>query len=208
MNLRIYGWILVCLLAQSCGISRYAVGDLEVEMLTHQRIAILPSELPWDVANGWSLGSFRPIDGQGELYEALVAQSHRYPQVSIQSPAVTAQKLADITRKYDPEHPLSNAQIAKELGVDALISLEWKLSGKSKYQPIAQHTSLEKSPNAMHPGTFRNVHLTGLCYLINGDSGEPLWSMKRKQELMPEVPIDEVVRHVTRKFAANFPYRY
>ncbi len=212
----------------SCSKDYFLSKGFKQETKVHQMVAIAPVEM---IFTGVPLGQIEPEDiqtleeGESKAFQISLfnqiqfSRSDRKKPINIEFLTVdqTNDRLAAKGISIRDSWALSGEELAKVLEVDAVVKTkvyktryltDMASMGVDLGRKIAALLSKGKALLALYGDLDKTSDIRATSQLVNATDGKLLWSMQLVDETDWNNPTPEIVDRISKKFAANFPYRY
>lgn len=229
---KLYFSLLVTIFFAACVGTKFTSPNFDVKTVKHKQIAVLPFEM---VYTGRTPDNMTPADIEKVRYaEALAFQKSLYDnilrqsgggkkdvKIEVQPIEKTNKMLQDSGLNYLALSTTMPEILCKKLGVDAVvytkIEKERFLSDLESFGISIAQDVLDKlrlgNPELNTglpdiPGNVsRTYHIKTDCQLKNGEDGSLLWKYTVDEDTDWQMPANEVIQALTRRFSRKFPYR-
>jgi hypothetical protein len=206
----------------ACGAQKYTAPNFEELTAGHETVAVLPVEMvftgrqPKDL----SLDDIRQIE-EGEslafqisLNNALLGKAEDkriYFQEIDETNKLLSENDISIRERWD----MRGDDLAEILGVDAVVKMRVE---KQRYLSDLESFGIDLAQRIIHrlanyqfypwvPDRLEKTNdVRAKASLVNGRDGKVLWNLAVEREADWNRPANEIINHLTRKMARNFPY--
>lgn len=226
-----FSTFLIVLLA-ACAGTKFTSPNFDSKTVKHRQIAVLPFEMVYTGKMPPNMSTTdiekvryaEALAFQKSLYDNILRQSgggKKDIKIEVQPIEKTNKLLQDSGLNYLALSTTMPEEICKKLGVDAVVytkvEKERFLSDLESFGISIAQDVLDKlrlgnpdlnSTLPQIPGNVsRTYHLKTDCQLKNGGDGSLLWKYTIDGDTDWEMPANEIIQDLTRRFAKKFPYR-
>lgn len=216
----------IIIFINACATADFIANDFNTKTLNHKTVAVMPVEMVFlgRLPKNISEEQIKEIEEteskafQRSLYNNLLKQSgsdKKDIKITFQTIEQTNDNLTDGIIDIRKSWNMAPEKLAKALGVDAVVKCKVE---KTRYMSdLASYGVdlgvaildgvLETAGSSIPYGVSKTNDINAECSLFNGVDGALLYKDVYKRSTDYNIPANEMIEHLTKKFSKTFPYR-